>query len=152
MNGAGGQPGLHCSPPSQFLSYRTEQAEMARITLTSNRTIKRALVLVVGWTFILLGIAGLFLPVLQSNGEKVVKVDQFFTDAAAGNLPAFCLVEPDFDRRPELADLIFVAFGEDAQFFREVAELLFFEPDELGQLGPPEGLIAIDNGERVRDQ
>jgi phospholipase C len=44
---------------------------------------------------------GLFLPVLNANGEKVVKVDQFFTDAAAGNLPAFCLVEPDFDRQSE---------------------------------------------------
>jgi uncharacterized protein len=29
------------------------------------RAIKKALVLVVGWAFILLGIAGLFLPVLQ---------------------------------------------------------------------------------------
>ncbi len=29
------------------------------------KAIKRALVLVVGWAFILLGIAGLFLPVLQ---------------------------------------------------------------------------------------
>ncbi len=29
------------------------------------KTIKRAVVLVVGWAFILLGIAGLFLPVLQ---------------------------------------------------------------------------------------
>ncbi len=28
-------------------------------------TVKRALVLVIGWTFILLGIAGLFLPILQ---------------------------------------------------------------------------------------
>lgn len=30
-----------------------------------NRAVKKALVLVVGWIFILLGIAGLFLPVLQ---------------------------------------------------------------------------------------
>ena len=30
-----------------------------------NRTVKKALVLVTGWAFILLGIAGLFLPVLQ---------------------------------------------------------------------------------------
>ncbi len=30
-----------------------------------NRTMKRMLVLVVGWAFIVLGIAGLFLPVLQ---------------------------------------------------------------------------------------
>lgn len=29
------------------------------------KTIKRALILVVGWLFILLGIAGLFLPILQ---------------------------------------------------------------------------------------
>lgn len=29
------------------------------------RAIKRALVLVVGWAFIVLGVAGLFLPVLQ---------------------------------------------------------------------------------------
>jgi len=29
------------------------------------KTIKRALILIVGWAFILLGIAGLFLPVLQ---------------------------------------------------------------------------------------
>ncbi len=29
------------------------------------KTIKRAVILVVGWAFILLGIAGLFLPVLQ---------------------------------------------------------------------------------------
>jgi uncharacterized membrane protein YbaN (DUF454 family) len=29
------------------------------------RAVKKALVLVVGWAFILLGIAGLFLPVLQ---------------------------------------------------------------------------------------
>ncbi len=29
------------------------------------RTFKRALVLILGWAFILLGIAGLFLPVLQ---------------------------------------------------------------------------------------
>lgn len=30
-----------------------------------NRRIKRVLVLVLGWTFILVGIAGLFLPVIQ---------------------------------------------------------------------------------------
>jgi uncharacterized protein len=30
-----------------------------------NRTAKRVLVLLVGWGFILLGIAGLFLPILQ---------------------------------------------------------------------------------------
>jgi len=44
---------------------------------------------------------GLFLPVLNANGDKVVKADQFFTDAASGNLPAFCLVEPDFNHQSE---------------------------------------------------
>jgi phospholipase C len=44
---------------------------------------------------------GLFLPVLNANGEKAVKIDQFYADAAAGKLPAFCLVEPDYDRTSE---------------------------------------------------
>ena len=44
---------------------------------------------------------GLFLPVLQANGDKVVKVDRFFADAAAGTLPGFCLVEPNFDHASE---------------------------------------------------
>jgi len=44
---------------------------------------------------------GLFAPVLQANADKVVKIDQFFTDAAAGKLPAFCLVEPDYDKASE---------------------------------------------------
>jgi phospholipase C len=39
---------------------------------------------------------GLFLPVLERNSGtgKVVRVDQFFIDAAAGKLPAFSLVDP----------------------------------------------------------
>jgi phospholipase C len=44
---------------------------------------------------------GLYLPVLNANGDKVVKIEQFFVDAAAGALPAFCLVEPDYDRTSE---------------------------------------------------
>ena len=44
---------------------------------------------------------GLALPFFQANSDKAVKVDQFFTDAAAGNLPAFCLVEPDYDHTSE---------------------------------------------------
>jgi phospholipase C len=44
---------------------------------------------------------GLFLPVLNVNGDKVVKIDQFFVDAAAGTLPAFCLVEPDYEHQSE---------------------------------------------------
>jgi phospholipase C len=44
---------------------------------------------------------GLYLPVLNANGEKVVKVERFFADAAAGTLPAFCLVEPDYNVNSE---------------------------------------------------
>jgi phospholipase C len=44
---------------------------------------------------------GLFLPVLQANGDKVVRIDQFYTDAAAGTLPAFSLVEPNYDHASE---------------------------------------------------
>jgi phospholipase C len=36
---------------------------------------------------------GLFLPVLGANLDKVMKIDKFFVDAAAGLLPSFCLVE-----------------------------------------------------------
>ena len=38
---------------------------------------------------------------LQANGDKVVKIDRFFKDAAAGSLPAFSIVDPDFDNQSE---------------------------------------------------
>ncbi|MEO7555044.1 MAG: alkaline phosphatase family protein, partial [Acidimicrobiales bacterium] len=44
---------------------------------------------------------GLFAPVIQANADKLVKIDQFYADAAAGTLPAFCLVEPDYDHASE---------------------------------------------------
>ncbi|MEO7556242.1 MAG: alkaline phosphatase family protein, partial [Acidimicrobiales bacterium] len=44
---------------------------------------------------------GLFAPVIQANADKLVKIDQFYADAAAGSLPAFCLVEPDYDHASE---------------------------------------------------
>ena len=44
---------------------------------------------------------GLYLPVLAANGDKAVKIDQFYADAAAGMLPAFSLVEPNFDKESE---------------------------------------------------
>jgi phospholipase C len=39
---------------------------------------------------------GLFLPVLAANTSRIAKIDQYFADAAAGTLPAFSLVDPDF--------------------------------------------------------
>jgi phospholipase C len=44
---------------------------------------------------------GLFPPVFQANRDKIVDIEQFYVDAAAGNLPAFCLVEPDYERASE---------------------------------------------------
>jgi phospholipase C len=44
---------------------------------------------------------GLYLPVLAHNLSKTAKTDQFFADAAAGKLPAFTLLEPDFDKQSE---------------------------------------------------
>jgi len=36
---------------------------------------------------------GLFIPTMEANVDKLARIDQFFTDAAAGRLPSFCLVE-----------------------------------------------------------
>jgi phospholipase C len=44
---------------------------------------------------------GLYLPFLQQNLDKLAKVDQFFVDAAAGNLPNYAIVDPDFDHESE---------------------------------------------------
>ncbi|MEY2458370.1 MAG: phospholipase, partial [Acidimicrobiaceae bacterium] len=44
---------------------------------------------------------GLYLPVLNANADKIAKIDQFFVDAAAGALPAFSLVEPDYNHTSE---------------------------------------------------
>jgi phospholipase C len=36
-----------------------------------------------------------------ANSARVVKIDHFFSDAAAGKLPGFCIVEPDFGSSSE---------------------------------------------------
>ena len=38
---------------------------------------------------------------LKNHGTKVIPIAQFFTDAAAGTLPGFCLVEQDFGNQSE---------------------------------------------------
>ena len=52
-----------------FSNYLSEStlANSCRIVeaRSVNRKVKRVLILIVGWAFILLGIAGLFLPILQ---------------------------------------------------------------------------------------
>jgi len=44
----------------------------------------------------------LFPPVfLKNQGTKIVPIAGFFTDAAAGTLPGFCLVEPEYGTADE---------------------------------------------------
>src|SRR5258707_13080709 len=44
----------------------------------------------------------LFPPLfLKNQGTKIVPIAGFFTDAAAGTLPGFCLVEPEYGTRSE---------------------------------------------------
>ncbi len=46
--------------------------------------------------------AGLYLRYATAHREKLQTVEQrFYADAAAGKLPAFCLVEPNFDKQSE---------------------------------------------------
>ena len=44
---------------------------------------------------------GLFLPVFAANQDKCLKIDRFFADAAAGNLPSVCLVESNTSSETE---------------------------------------------------
>ncbi|MGE5290148.1 MAG: alkaline phosphatase family protein [Micromonosporaceae bacterium] len=43
----------------------------------------------------------LYPPLFFKDTSKVVPITQFFTDAAAGTLPGYCLVEEDFDTQSE---------------------------------------------------
>ena len=38
---------------------------------------------------------------IKNHGTKILPVAQFFTDAAAGALPGFCFVEPDYGKQSE---------------------------------------------------
>ncbi len=44
---------------------------------------------------------GLYLPVLAHNLARTANTNQFFLDAAAGKLPPFTLLEPQFDEQSE---------------------------------------------------
>ena len=44
----------------------------------------------------------LYPPLYEKNQKtKVVPIGDFFTDAAAGTLPGYCLVEPDYGNQSE---------------------------------------------------
>ena len=71
---------------------------------------------------------GVFLPLLEdpSLSSGLAKIDQFFADAAAGALPAFSLVEPDYGRQSE-EDPQDVQFGD--QFMGKVVNAVMASPN-----------------------
>jgi len=72
---------------------------------------------------------GVYLPYLEQGSplaKGVVKIDQFFVDAAAGNLPSFCLVEPDYDHSSE-EDPQDIQFGD--QFMGKVVNAVMSSPN-----------------------
>ncbi len=72
---------------------------------------------------------GVYLPYLEESNpvsKGVVKIDQFYADAAAGNLPSYCLVEPDFDHSSE-ENPQDVQFGD--QFVGKVVNAVMSSPN-----------------------
>ena len=72
--------------------------------------------------------AGVFLPLLQKPSivRSLARIDQFYADAAAGNLPSFCLVEPDYQRQSE-ENPQDVQFGD--QFLGNVVNAVMSSPN-----------------------
>ena len=71
---------------------------------------------------------GVFLPLLgePALSRNVVKIDQFYTDAAAGNLPSFSLLEPNYDESSE-EDPQDIQFGD--QFMQNVVKAVMSSPN-----------------------
>ena len=71
---------------------------------------------------------GVYLPLLtdKSISSNVVKIDEFFTDAAAGNLPSFSLLDPNYSTSSE-EDPQDIQFGD--QFMGKVVNAVFSSPN-----------------------
>ena len=71
---------------------------------------------------------GVFLPLLGDPklSPNLVKMTQFFTDAAAGNLPSFSLVEPDYGNTSE-EDPQDIQFGD--QYVAKVVTAVMSSPN-----------------------
>jgi len=71
---------------------------------------------------------GVFLPLLSepSMSDGLAHIDQFYADAAAGNLPAFSLVEPDYQKQSE-ENPQDVQFGD--QFVSKVVTAVMSSPN-----------------------
>jgi phospholipase C len=70
---------------------------------------------------------GVFLPLLGEPAMQagLARIDEFYADAAAGTLPSFSLVEPDYDRQSE-EDPQDVQFGD--QFLGKVVNAVLSGP------------------------
>ena len=71
--------------------------------------------------------AGVWLPLLSQPAitERLVSIDAFFADAAAGHLPQFSLVEPDYNRSSE-ENPQDIQFGD--QFLAKVVNAVMHGP------------------------
>ncbi len=71
---------------------------------------------------------GVFLPLLQDQAlvQGLAKIDQFYADAAAGTLPSFSLVEPDYGHQSE-ENPQDVQFGD--QFVGKVVNAVMSSPN-----------------------
>jgi phospholipase C len=72
---------------------------------------------------------GVYLPYLEEGNplaRGVTKIDQFYIDAAAGELPSYCLVEPDYDHSSE-EDPQDIQFGD--QFMGKVVNAVMSSPN-----------------------
>ncbi len=72
---------------------------------------------------------GVYLPYLEEGNppaKGVTKIDQFYVDAAAGNLPSYCLVEPNYDESSE-EDPQDIQFGD--QFIVKVVNAVMSSPN-----------------------
>jgi len=72
---------------------------------------------------------GVYLPYLEDSNplsKGVVKIDEFYADAAAGTLPSFSLVEPDYDKSSE-ENPQDVQFGD--QFMGRVVNAVMSSPN-----------------------
>jgi phospholipase C len=72
---------------------------------------------------------GVYLPYLSPSNpisKGVVKIEQFYVDAAAGNLPSYCLVEPNYQTSSE-EDPQDIQFGD--QFIGKVVNAVMSSPN-----------------------
>jgi phospholipase C len=71
--------------------------------------------------------AGVYLPLIakQDISENVVRIDRFFTDAAAGSLPQFSLIDPNFTIQSE-ENPQNVQYGD--QFLSDVVNAVMSSP------------------------